>query len=153
MLLSSQGFVEMKHFLKQPTLYLATSIIASSGTDIRNPEARLAQPDATNTGQNPIVVGQWAKPTARYANAISNPLGLNNTVTQGIVSATGRSGSDIGIQDKRLDFIQIDAAINPGNSGEPLLNAQGQVIGVSTAILGGAQGLVAIPIKTSRASC
>lgn len=45
----------MKHFLKQPTLYLAIFIIGSSGgcTDIRNPEARLAQPEATNTGQNP----------------------------------------------------------------------------------------------------
>lgn len=90
-------------------------------------------------------------PTARYAIAIGNPLGLNNTVTQGIISATGRSGSDIGIQDKRLDFIQTDAAINPGNSGGPLLNAQGQVIGVNTAILGGAQGLgFAIPIKTAQ---
>lgn len=91
-----------------------------------------------------IVVGQWAI-------AIGNPLGLNNTVTQGIVSATGRSGSDIGIRDKRLDFIQTDTAINPGNSGGPLLNAQGQVIGVNTAILGGAQGLgFAIPIDTAQ---
>ena len=90
-------------------------------------------------------------PTARYANAIGNPLGLNNTVTQGIISATGRSGSDIGVQDKRLDFIQTDAAINPGNSGGPLLNAQGEVIGVNTAIISGAQGLgFAIPIETAQ---
>ncbi len=91
-----------------------------------------------------IVPGQWAI-------AIGNPLGLNNTVTQGIVSAIGRSGSDIGVQDKRLDFIQTDAAINPGNSGGPLLNAQGEVIGVNTAIIGGAQGLgFAIPIETAQ---
>lgn len=91
-----------------------------------------------------IVPGSWAI-------AIGNPLGLNNTVTQGIISATGRSGSDIGIQDKRLDFIQTDAAINPGNSGGPLLNAQGEVIGVNTAIIGGAQGLgFAIPIDTAQ---
>lgn len=87
-----------------------------------------------------LVPGQWAI-------AIGNPLGLNNTVTQGIISATGRRGSDIGIQDKRLDFIQTDAAINPGNSGGPLLNAKGEVIGVNTAIIQGAQGLgFAIPI-------
>ena len=85
------------------------------------------------------------------ASAIGNPLGLNNTVTQGIISTTGRSGSDIGVQDKRLDFIQTDAAINPGNSGGPLLNAQGEVIGVNTAIIGGAQGLgFAIPIDTAQ---
>ncbi|MBD2532083.1 trypsin-like peptidase domain-containing protein [Nostoc flagelliforme FACHB-838] len=81
--------------------------------------------------------------------AIGNPLGLNNTVTSGIISATGRSSSDIGASDKRVDYIQTDAAINPGNSGGPLLNARGQVIGMNTAIIRGAQGLgFAIPINT-----
>ncbi|WP_427161513.1 HhoA/HhoB/HtrA family serine endopeptidase [Aliinostoc sp. HNIBRCY26] len=81
--------------------------------------------------------------------AIGNPLGLNNTVTSGIISATGRSSSDIGASDKRVDYLQTDAAINPGNSGGPLLNANGQVIGMNTAIIRGAQGLgFAIPIKT-----
>ncbi|MFW9264302.1 HhoA/HhoB/HtrA family serine endopeptidase [Nostoc sp. CALU 546] len=81
--------------------------------------------------------------------AIGNPLGLNNTVTSGIISATGRSGSDIGASDKRVDYIQTDAAINPGNSGGPLLNARGQVIAMNTAIIQGAQGLgFAIPINT-----
>ncbi|MDZ7953712.1 HhoA/HhoB/HtrA family serine endopeptidase [Nostoc sp. DedQUE09] len=81
--------------------------------------------------------------------AIGNPLGLNNTVTSGIISATGRSGSDIGASDKRVDYIQTDAAINPGNSGGPLLNARGQVIAMNTAIIRGAQGLgFAIPINT-----
>ncbi|AFZ28200.1 trypsin-like serine protease with C-terminal PDZ domain [Cylindrospermum stagnale PCC 7417] len=81
--------------------------------------------------------------------AIGNPLGLNNTVTSGIISATGRSSSDIGASDKRVDYLQTDAAINPGNSGGPLLNARGEVIGMNTAIIQGAQGLgFAIPINT-----
>jgi len=87
--------------------------------------------------------GQWAI-------AIGNPLGLDNTVTLGIISALGRSSTEVGIPDKRVKFIQTDAAINPGNSGGPLLNAQGQVIGINTAIRQDAQGLgFAIPIETA----
>lgn len=86
-----------------------------------------------------------------WAIAIGNPLGLDNTVTAGIISATGRSSSQIRVPDKRVSFIQTDAAINPGNSGGPLLNEQGQVIGVNTAIIGGAQGLgFAIPINAAQ---
>jgi len=85
-----------------------------------------------------------------WAIAIGNPLGLDNTVAVGIISATGRTSSEIGVPDKRVGFIQTDAAINPGNSGGPLLNAQGEVIGMNTAIIGGAQGLgFAIPINTA----
>lgn len=85
-----------------------------------------------------------------WAIAIGNPLGLDNTVTLGIVSATGRSSSQVGVPDKRVSFIQTDAAINPGNSGGPLLNAKGEVIGINTAIRAGAQGLgFAIPIETA----
>jgi Do/DeqQ family serine protease len=88
-----------------------------------------------------LIIGEWAI-------AIGNPLGLDNTVTTGIISATGRSSSQVGVGDKRLDFIQTDAAINPGNSGGPLLNAQGEVIGINTAIIKNAQGLgFAIPIN------
>lgn len=83
------------------------------------------------------------------AIAIGNPLGLDNTVTAGIISATSRSSSEVGVPDQRTDFLQTDAAINPGNSGGPLLNEQGQVIGMNTAIIQGAQGLgFAIPINT-----
>jgi len=88
--------------------------------------------------------GQWAI-------AIGNPLGLDNTVTTGIISATGRTSNQIGAPDKRVEFIQTDAAINPGNSGGPLLNARGEVIGMNTAIIQGAQGLgFAIPINTAQ---
>lgn len=90
-----------------------------------------------------LLPGEWAI-------AIGNPLGLDNTVTAGIISATGRSSSSVGADNKRVSFIQTDAAINPGNSGGPLLNAQGQVIGVNTAIRADGQGLgFAIPIETA----
>ncbi|WP_293146402.1 MULTISPECIES: HhoA/HhoB/HtrA family serine endopeptidase [unclassified Microcoleus] len=86
-----------------------------------------------------------------WAIAIGNPLGLDNTVTVGIISATGRSSADVGVPDKRVSFIQTDAAINPGNSGGPLLNQRGQVIGMNTAIIEGAQGLgFAIPIDRAQ---
>lgn len=91
-----------------------------------------------------VQAGQWAI-------AIGNPLGLQETVTVGVVSAIDRSSSDIGAKGKRVPFIQTDAAINPGNSGGPLLNARGQVIGVNTAIIQGAQGIgFAIPIDTAK---
>lgn len=83
-----------------------------------------------------------------WAIAIGNPLGLDNTVTVGIVSATGRTSGQVGVADKRVDFIQTDAAINPGNSGGPLLNERGEVIGMNTAIIQNAQGIgFAIPIN------
>ncbi|MCC3420620.1 MULTISPECIES: HhoA/HhoB/HtrA family serine endopeptidase [unclassified Microcoleus] len=101
-------------------------------------------PQVTLGRSDNIVPGQWAI-------AIGNPLGLDNTVTVGIISATGRTSSQVGIPDKRVRFIQTDAAINPGNSGGPLLNDQGEVIGINTAIRADAQGLgFAIPIETAK---
>ena len=91
-----------------------------------------------------LTPGEWAI-------AIGNPLGLDNTVTVGIISALGRSSSQVGVPDKRVRFIQTDAAINPGNSGGPLLNSEGEVIGINTAIRADAQGLgFAIPIETAQ---
>jgi len=93
---------------------------------------------------NQVEVGDWAI-------AVGNPLGLDNTVTLGIVSTLKRSSAQAGIPDKRLDFIQTDAAINPGNSGGPLLNQQGEVIGINTAIRAGAMGIgFAIPVNTAK---
>jgi len=91
-----------------------------------------------------VQVGDWAI-------AVGNPLGLDNTVTLGIVSTLNRSSAQVGIPDKRLDFIQTDAAINPGNSGGPLLNDHGEVIGINTAIRAEAQGIgFAIPIDAAK---
>ena len=99
-------------------------------------------PSASLGNSENLTPGEWAI-------AIGNPLGLDNTVTIGIISALGRSSSQVGVPDKRVSFIQTDAAINPGNSGGPLLNAKGEVIGINTAIRAGAQGLgFAIPIET-----
>jgi S1-C subfamily serine protease len=90
-------------------------------------------------------VGDWAI-------AVGNPVGLDNTVTLGIISTIGRSAAKAGIPDKRIDFIQTDAAINPGNSGGPLLNGSGEVIGINTAIRADAMGIgFAIPINKAKA--
>jgi serine protease Do len=83
--------------------------------------------------------------------AIGNPFGLNQTVTSGIVSATGRA--NVGIADYE-DFIQTDAAINPGNSGGAMVNVRGELVGINTAIFstsGGYQGIgFAIPSNMAR---
>ncbi len=86
-----------------------------------------------------------------FVVAIGNPFGLGQTVTSGIVSALGRSG--LGIEGYE-DFIQTDASINPGNSGGPLVNLEGQCVGINTAILapgGGNIGIgFAVPINMAR---
>jgi serine protease Do len=83
--------------------------------------------------------------------AIGDPFGVGQTVTQGIISATGRSG--LGIEDVE-DFIQTDAPINPGNSGGALVDDQGHLIGINTAIVGNAGGNVgigfAVPINLAK---
>ena len=91
-----------------------------------------------------VQVGDWAI-------AVGNPVGLDNTVTLGIISTLGRSAAKVGIPDKRVEFIQTDAAINPGNSGGPLLNSQGEVVGINTAIRADAMGIgFAIPINQAK---
>ena len=94
------------------------------------PFARLGDSDA-------IKVGEWVV-------AIGNPLGLDHTVTQGIISAKGRQISGPGLE----SFLQTDAAINRGNSGGPLLNLRGEVIGINTAIRPDGQNIgFAVPVN------
>jgi len=85
-------------------------------------------------------VGEWVV-------AIGNPLGLDHTVTQGIISAKGRSARALGAPSGLESFLQTDAAINRGNSGGPLLNLKGEVIGINTAIRADGQNIgFAVPI-------
>ena len=116
---------------KDKTTDIAVVKIEATGL----PTVRIGNPDQTK-------VGEWVV-------AIGAPFGLDNTVTSGIVSAKGRSLPG----DAAVPFIQTDAAVNPGNSGGPLFNMKGEVIGVNSQIFsrsGGFQGLAfAVPIDVA----
>ena len=90
-----------------------------------------ALPRMTIGDSKAIRVGQWVL-------AIGSPFGLENTVTAGIVSAKGRDTGEL------LPFIQTDVAVNPGNSGGPLINTRGEVIGINSQILSGSGGSIGI---------
>jgi|HubBroStandDraft_6_1064221.scaffolds.fasta_scaffold02071_6 serine protease Do len=102
---------------------------------------------------SPITIGDSSKvQVGDVALAIGDPFGVGQTVTKGIISATGRGG--LGIEDYE-DFLQTDAPINPGNSGGALINDRGELVGLNTAIIshgsGGSQGIgFAVPANLAR---
>jgi serine protease Do len=112
------------------------------GTDART-DIALIKIDAS--GLKPLAIGDSDKlRKGQWVLAIGSPFGLDSTVTAGIVSAINRDTGDY------LPFIQTDVAVNPGNSGGPLINLQGQVVGINSQIIsrsGGFMGIsLAIPI-------
>ena len=111
------------------------------GTDPQTDVALLKIDDETENlpvlplgDSSALEVGEWVI-------AIGNPFGLSQTVTVGVVSATGRSS--VGINEYE-NFIQTDAAINPGNSGGPLINGRGEVVGINTALFSRTGGYMGI---------
>jgi serine protease Do len=135
----------------QRTEWKATIVGTDPRTDLAVLKVNASKPlpAATLGDSSKVKVGQWAI-------AIGNQLGeFDATMTVGVVSATGRRLRDLGNADSDYrDLIQTDAAINRGNSGGPLVNVRGEVIGINTAIAsptGGSVGIgFAIPINTAK---
>jgi S1-C subfamily serine protease len=131
-ILSDGTGIEAKIVGEDPDTDLALLRLARGGL----PAATLGESQRLRVGQQVVAIG--------------NPLGLQATVTAGVISALRRTLR--GMSGRLIeDVIQTDAALNPGNSGGALVDSAGRVIGITTAIIGGAQGICfAMPIDTAK---
>ncbi len=137
-----ENATEITVILSDEEEYEAKKIGSDAKTDLAlikiNPHGELTVAPLGDSDK--LEIGEWVI-------AIGNPYGLGHTVTAGIVSAKGRA-LGFGPYDS---FIQTDASINPGNSGGPLINMNGEVVGINTAIIAAAQGIgFAIPINLAK---
>ena len=151
-ILSAQGYILTNNHVIEGADQIAVALtdgrIAEARVVGTDPETDLAVLRITAERLRPITVAEAA--TLRVGDvvlAIGNPFGVGQTVTQGIVSATGRTRLGINVFE---NFIQTDASINPGNSGGALVDVDGNLVGINTAIFsqsGGSQGIgFAIPL-------
>ena len=143
-----QGATKVTVTLNDGKEYPATVIGKDAQTDVA--VVRLEKPPGNLTAarleadSDKLEVGEWVV-------AVGSPLGLEQTVTAGIVSGKGTPGRHVQMSGKRVrGYIQTDAKINPGNSSGPLVNLDGEVVGVNTLIQVGAGGATASRFRSMR---
>jgi serine protease DegQ len=155
-LIDGDGYVVTNNHVVQDANELAVALPDGTLRATRvigvDPDSDLALLKIEGSGLHPITFGDLkSMAVGDVVLAVGNPLGVGQTVTQGIISALGRKG--IGINPIE-NFIQTDAAINPGNSGGALIDTSGRLIGINSAILsrgGGSEGIgFAIPIDIAQ---
>jgi len=137
-----EGVDKVKVTLNDGREFSATMKGQDTRTDLAVLNIKAKDLPVANLGDSDkLEVGEWAI-------AIGSPFGLEHTVTVGVISAKGRSGLGTGTYE---DFIQTDASINPGNSGGPLINIDGEVIGINAMIIQPGTGIgFAIPINMAK---